>query len=441
MERTMRKMVRTLLFVALAFSMGAVPAFAAEVTRYFDINGAVELWNWTTSGRTIIGGSVTSTTLPSEMADPAKVRLYEADGTLSAEYENYRPDPDGYSAISTWKMDLTVDDGLVAFNLSGLGAPSSILQSWGQTLTVGDVLEPTVAPDYDNVGINWFAQTNGGTATWWCEVQADSLNKEATDPRRFMDTVALTFDDSAVQPDGSVTLWIGGYVTADLELMGAGAPYAVLEGGMRLLANADDDGDGYYAGYGVSMDCDDDSTDDPAVCATCTCETDPECAGCARCIHPDATEVTGDPYDTNCNGQQACFVATASFGTEMEGKVRVLRQFRDHHLLKHRWGRMLVDLYYTYGPAMAGVIDNHKRLKTTVRTALLPLVGAVWLVNPVQGDGGAAWEDGSGTTEPEEPASFESPGYLNNISYEPMEDATGTGSTWGQSLHVAEPSL
>jgi len=367
------------LAMAMVVMFGS-PLAAVTVTGYMQFNGALELWAWTQSGKTAIGTDVTASTMPSEMADPAKVRVYESDGTLAAEYRNYRPEPNGYQTITNWRLGLSSTTGLVAWNLSGLGAPSATLQSWGQQVTVTGVVEPTAAPDYDNVGTNWYAQTNGGQPTWWCEAQADALTTDVLDAKRFVDYVALTFDDAALNLDGTASLWVGSFVTADLAGLEAGtAPYAVLEGRIKPTVLYDNDGDGYLSGS--SQECDDDPSDDPAICASCTCETDPACAGCARCIHAGATEVTGDAYDTNCNGQPDCFVATASFGTEMEGKVDVLREFRDSHLLASDWGRVLVDLYYTYSPPVASYIDSRPGLKTAVRTVLLPVVGASWAVS------------------------------------------------------------
>jgi hypothetical protein len=44
------------------------------------------------------------------------------------------------------------------------------------------------------------------------------------------------------------------------------------------------------------------------------------CAGWARCVNPGAREFSGDAYDSNCIGNNDCFVAKASLGTPMEGK-------------------------------------------------------------------------------------------------------------------------
>ena len=77
----------------------------------------------------------------------------------------------------------------------------------------------------------------------------------------------------------------------------------------------DADGDGFVA---CVDDCDDDDSDDPAECDACVCGDD-ECARCARCVNPDADEVRGDGFDTNCSCEGGetdvdrcdnCFVGT-----------------------------------------------------------------------------------------------------------------------------------
>jgi len=149
-------------------------------------------------------------------------------------------------------------------------------------------------------------------------------------------------------------------------------------------ACSDEDGDGFGSPADPSCpdprsDCDDDASDDPAGCDTCACGV-AACAGCARCIHPDADEFSGDVYDSNCNGDRDCFIATAAFGTEMEGKITVLRAFRDRYLVSHGTGRALVDGYYRLSPPVAEFIKKSPRLKRVIRGLLLPLIGLLFLL-------------------------------------------------------------
>jgi formylglycine-generating enzyme required for sulfatase activity len=48
-------------------------------------------------------------------------------------------------------------------------------------------------------------------------------------------------------------------------------------------------------------DCDDDPSDDPAACTTCTCDL-VECHGCAKCINPGAVDFDANGIDDDCDG-------------------------------------------------------------------------------------------------------------------------------------------
>ena len=392
-------------FLVLAVFLAASTAGqAATVSKVFKLNGGSELWNWTTTGLTKLGTPVNSGTMPREMADPAKLTWYNAAGVPQFEYRNYRPGE--YVSLNNWKSSTTA--ALVAFNLAGKASGTgSVLPWWGEasTINVTAILQPTAYPGYDNVGTNWFAQVDYRTElgadapTWWCEDQSNAILKNLT--RMFTDQVEYTFDDSAIRPDGTVALWIGGFVTTDLAGLEAGtAEYGVLEGAANLKAYTDLDGDGYLpedpTSSGVHDCCDDPAgpcdnpayqtgrgSADPPVCATCVCGNT-DCAPCARCIHqgaPVAWEFKNDLIDTNCNNNDNCFIATASFGTSLEGKIDALRVFRDRYLAGNRVGRSFVDRYYAYSPAIAESIRAHEGARAVVRGLLLPVVGGSWLVS------------------------------------------------------------
>ncbi len=94
-----------------------------------------------------------------------------------------------------------------------------------------------------------------------------------------------------------------------------------------LACCVDNDQDGYGVAYlsecphPDQFDCDDDASDDPAICATCACG-EPDCAPCAKCINPGTTETAygdplcGDDIDNDCDGltdiqDDGCFECTA----------------------------------------------------------------------------------------------------------------------------------
>ena len=82
---------------------------------------------------------------------------------------------------------------------------------------------------------------------------------------------------------------------------------------------------------------------------------------------------------TESGSVDACFVATAAYGTPMAHDIRALRRLRDRHLRTHAIGRALVAIYETVGPSLADGIRAHPSLRAAARAVLRPLV---WLASP-----------------------------------------------------------
>ncbi|HKA86414.1 MAG TPA: fibronectin type III domain-containing protein [Haliangiales bacterium] len=72
-----------------------------------------------------------------------------------------------------------------------------------------------------------------------------------------------------------------------------------------------------------------------------------------------------------------CFVATAAYGSALHEDVARLRGFRDRYLRSHVLGELLVESYYTFGPAAAAVIRPSPDLRRLARSALAPVVNLV----------------------------------------------------------------
>ena len=82
-------------------------------------------------------------------------------------------------------------------------------------------------------------------------------------------------------------------------------------------------------------------------------------------------EYEDDPKD------QACFIATAAYGTPAAEEIDVLRQFRDEVLLHNPAGRAFVATYYKLSPPLAAFIARHRPLRTLVRECFVgPIVAA-----------------------------------------------------------------
>jgi hypothetical protein len=72
-----------------------------------------------------------------------------------------------------------------------------------------------------------------------------------------------------------------------------------------------------------------------------------------------------------------CFIATAAYGSDMAADVKLLREFRDRHLLTNAVGRAFVSVYTRYSPPVAEFIAGSEPLKAVVRAGLAPVVFAV----------------------------------------------------------------
>jgi hypothetical protein len=73
----------------------------------------------------------------------------------------------------------------------------------------------------------------------------------------------------------------------------------------------------------------------------------------------------------------ACFIATAAYGSVMANDVELLRRFRDLALRNTVLGELAVETYYTFGPAAAGAIGESDLLRWTAREVLAPIVASV----------------------------------------------------------------
>jgi len=70
----------------------------------------------------------------------------------------------------------------------------------------------------------------------------------------------------------------------------------------------------------------------------------------------------------------ACFIATAAYGSKQQADVTTLRRFRDDVLQPTALGRAFVQGYYAVSPPIADAIRDSETLKAVTRAGLRPLV-------------------------------------------------------------------
>jgi hypothetical protein len=76
----------------------------------------------------------------------------------------------------------------------------------------------------------------------------------------------------------------------------------------------------------------------------------------------------------------ACFIATAAYGSLMANDVELLRHVRDAYLSHTALGELAVEAYYTFGPGVASVVAPSELLRATARAALAPVVATIRLL-------------------------------------------------------------
>ncbi len=94
---------------------------------------------------------------------------------------------------------------------------------------------------------------------------------------------------------------------------------------------------------------------------------------------PEAIEIA---WGNIVADETGCFIATAAYGAEMAGDVRILSKFRDEYLIKSEIGERLVRVYYKASPPIARIVAKNPMFRKMVRAHLRPyMVLAEKMVN------------------------------------------------------------
>lgn len=87
----------------------------------------------------------------------------------------------------------------------------------------------------------------------------------------------------------------------------------------------------------------------------------------------------GGGSTTSSESSKACFIATAAYGSFLDGHVEILRNFRDAYLVTNEAGRAFVEFYYRHSPPLADFIARHDTLRAATRVVLAPVVAAGYI--------------------------------------------------------------
>ena len=249
--------------------------------------------------------------------------------------------------------------------------------SWTNPLSILSIVT-TVAIDplapatlYAGTAGGVYKSTNGGT-TW------ETANNGLT---------ALSVNVMVIQPGTPATLYAGtagsgafksttaaaSWYSADLDTMTVNA--LTVDPGVTSLVFAGTAGSGVYRSTTGGASWGSLSTGLIAgnVYALAIDPADPDTlyAGTNSGVFKISLTAVPSPADDG----DSCFIATAAYGSPMEPRVKILRQFRDRYLMTSGIGRAFVNLYYRVSPPMAQYIASREDLRTLVGWALLPLVG------------------------------------------------------------------
>ncbi len=96
----------------------------------------------------------------------------------------------------------------------------------------------------------------------------------------------------------------------------------------------------------------------------------------AYAVLSDGTVIYGNQVMFKSN--DACFIATAAYGSLIEKKVALLREFRDTYLRGSRLGERFIGVYYHVSPQIADFVVRSEISKAIVRLLLLPFVFIAW---------------------------------------------------------------
>ncbi len=94
----------------------------------------------------------------------------------------------------------------------------------------------------------------------------------------------------------------------------------------------------------------------------------------AMTLPVEISPINPEPVPAGGSSEGGCFIASAAYGSFLDGDVHALRGFRDRWLKGNIIGKNLVKAYYATSPPAAQWIREHDNIRTLARIALIPIV-------------------------------------------------------------------
>ena len=97
---------------------------------------------------------------------------------------------------------------------------------------------------------------------------------------------------------------------------------------------------------------------------------------------PATTTLPSSSSQTS-NPPSKCFIATATYGSEIAPEVALLRNFRDSEVLRTSAGASFMQafnaFYYSFSPQVASFIAPHGEVRSAMKVILYPLIGILYV--------------------------------------------------------------
>ncbi len=104
-------------------------------------------------------------------------------------------------------------------------------------------------------------------------------------------------------------------------------------------------------------------------------------------ILPQAATTTSTQPSSQTSSPSKCFIATATYGSEIAPEVALLRNFRDAEVMQTSAGRSFMlafnAFYYSFSPQVASFIAFYGPVRPVMKVTLYPLIGILYISSKI----------------------------------------------------------